>query len=100
MNAYQHRKSDRQKWSRNAVLAKERKRMAGPAPDYPAPVDFNVPVETWTFTHHRSGKFNQIVLLPSPLRRNAYAVEVNGVVKCKSMGRDRAMRWIVKGLSR
>jgi hypothetical protein len=86
--------------SRIAHAGKERKRMAGPAPDYPAPADLNVPVETWTFTNHRSGRFNQVVLLPSTRRRNTFTVEVNGVVKCNSMGRDRVMRWIVKGLSR
>jgi hypothetical protein len=73
--------------------------MAEPAPDYPPILDPSVPLETWTFTNHRTGSFNSVVLMPSSRRRNTYAVEVNGVVKCKSMGRDRAMRWIVKGLS-
>lgn len=83
-----------------AHAAKARKRMAAPAPDYPALANPSLPVETWTFTNHQSGRFNVVVLLPSMRRRNTFAVEVNGKVKHRGMGRDRAMRWIVKGLSR
>lgn len=74
--------------------------MAGPAPDYPPTVDHSVPVETWTFTNHRTGKFNTVVLLPSTRRRDSFAIEINGQLKSRCMGRDKAMRWLVKGLSR
>lgn len=74
--------------------------MARPAPDYPPEPNYSLPVETWTFTDHRSRTFNVVVLLPSSRRRNQFAVEVNGVLKHRGMGRDRAMRWIVKALSR
>lgn len=86
--------------SANSVMARARKRMTVPSPDYPPIVDYSSPVETWTFTNHRTGKFNAVVLLPSKRRRDLFAVEVNGEIKSKSMGRDRAMRWVVKGLHR
>ena len=74
--------------------------MAETPPDYPATIDYSVPLETWTFTSHRTGHFNLVVLLPSRRRRNCFAIEVNGKMRQPCMGYDRAMRWIVKGLSR
>lgn len=74
--------------------------MAGRTPDYPPIVDYSLPVETWTFTQHQTNRFNVVVLLRSRRRRDCFALEINGQIKTQCMGRDRAMRWVVKGLSR
>ena len=39
-----HRKLNREKWSRNANAARERKRLAHPAPDYPAALPYGSPM--------------------------------------------------------
>jgi hypothetical protein len=88
------------KHSKNAVAAKERRRMERLAPDYPAPADYSAPVESWTFRNYRTGQTHKLVLFHSRRRCNAFRVTVNGKEWTRAMGYDRIMRQTVKSLSK
>jgi hypothetical protein len=80
--------------------AKERQRMAEPPPDYPAELDYEAPVESWTFKDYRRERVNKLVLFHSRRRRGCFRVVVNGREWNKCIGYDRIMRATVKSLSR
>ncbi len=80
--------------------AKERKRMASGPPDYPLLLDYDAPVESWTFKDYRRGRINKIVLFHSRRRSNTFRAIVNGREWTKSMGYDRILRGTRKALCR
>ncbi len=80
--------------------AKDRKRMEGEPPDYPAEVDYSTPIESITIRRYQTGKIHKLVLFPSRRRRNAFRVVVNGKEWTRCMGYDRIMRATIKSLSR
>lgn len=79
--------------------AKARKRMAAPPPDYPAMLDYESPVESWTFKDYRRGKIRKLVLYHSRRRRGCFRVLVNGREWNKCIGYDRLMRKTVTSLA-
>lgn len=80
--------------------AKARKRMASPAPDYPALLDYSAPVESWTFRDYRRGRTHKLVLFPSRRRRGSFRVVVNGKEWSRCIGYDRLLRQTGKALAR
>lgn len=80
--------------------AKERKRMAGPSPEYPPEIDYAAPIESWRIRRFVTGKIYDIVLFPSRRRRDTFRVVVNGKNWKNSIGYDRLMRQTVKSLSK
>jgi hypothetical protein len=87
--------------SLNCHAAKERRRMADPAPDYLPELDYSSPVESWTFKDYRRNRVNKLVLFHSRRRRGCFRVVVNGEKEfSKCIGYDRLMRKVVKSLSR
>ena len=88
------------KHSKNSVAAKERLRMERPAPDYPEPVDYSAPVESWTFRNYRTGQTHKLVLFHSRRRCNAFRVTVNGREWSRGIGYDRLLRQTAKAVFR
>ena len=86
------------KHSANSVKAKARLRMERPAPDYPV-LDYDLPVESWTFRDYRRGRTHKLVIFHSRRRRGCYRVLVNGREWTRCMGYDRIMRKTIKSLS-
>lgn len=77
--------------SRRMVEAKSRKRMEGPAPEYPALLPLNVPVKRILIEDFRSGTRHELVLFPSARRRDQFRVEVDGLPWKDSIGYSRIM---------
>lgn len=80
--------------------AKERKRMAGPMPDYLPALDYETPIETWTFRDHRRCVTHQLVLYHSRRRRGSVRVVVDNREWSKCIGYDRLLRQTGKALCR
>lgn len=80
--------------------AKARKRMAEPAPDYPPLLDYDAPVESWTFKDYRRGNVRKLVLFHSRRRRGSFRVVVNGKEWSKCIGYDLLIRKTGKALCR
>lgn len=89
-----------QKHSANAVAAKARLRMERPAPDYPPLLDYDAPVESWTFRDYRRERTHKLVLFHSPRRRGSFRVMVNGKEWSKCIGYDRLIRKTGKALAK
>lgn len=86
--------------SKNCLAAKARKRMAGPAPDYPPDIDYEAPVESWTFKNYLTGRINKLVLFHSRRRLGCFRVVANGREWTRCMGYDRLLRGTRKALAR
>lgn len=74
--------------------------MALPPPEYPEPIDYDLPVESWTIRFHKTGNVHKLILFPSRRRKNCFRIVVDGKEWTKCMGYDRTMRNTVKSLSR
>lgn len=79
--------------------AKERKRLDRPAPDYPPELDYEAPIEAWTFKDYRRGRIHKLVLFHSIRRRGSFRVMVNGKEWSKCIGYDRLIRKTGKALA-
>jgi len=93
-----------QRWnperSKLAHAAKARARLAGPSPDYPAAIEYDLPVESWTIRRHALGDVHKLVLFPSRRRVNCFRVMVDGREWSRCIGYDRLLRQTVKALAR
>ena len=73
-----------------------RRRMAGPAPDYPPLWPLNVPVKRILIEDLRAGTRHELVLFPSARRRDQFRVEVDGLPWNESIGYSRIMAGLRK----
>jgi hypothetical protein len=80
--------------------AKARKRMEGEPPDYPPDLDYDAPVESWTFRDYRRERTHKLVLFHSMRRYGSFRVVVNGKEWSKCIGYDRLIRKTGKALAR
>ena len=81
------------------VAAKARLRMERPAPDYP-PMDFERPVERIIHENLLTGQRAELLLYPSPRRRNQDRVTVNGAEWKRAVGRSAIAQGIRKAMWR
>ena len=72
--------------SRKLHEAKARKRMALPAPDYPAILVYTKPVKEISVKDFRNGEHNVFTLFHCAKRRDRFRVEVNGKEWKKAIG--------------
>jgi hypothetical protein len=79
--------------------AKARKRMDEPPPDYQPLLDYEAPIESWTFRDYRRGRTHKLVLFHSRRRRGSFRVLVNGKEWSKCIGYDRLIRKTGKALN-
>lgn len=74
--------------------------MERPEPDYPPLLDYDAPVESWTFRDYRRESIHKLVLFHSRRRRGSFRVTVNGKEWTKCIGYDRLIRKTGKALAR
>jgi hypothetical protein len=81
------------------VEAKARKRMSGPAPDYPTLRDFSKPVAEIIVANRITGMTVFLQLYPSRRRSDAFAVTRDGQPWKQCIGSARLGRGIGKSLA-
>ena len=81
------------------VEAKARKRMAGPAPDYPPLLDYSKPVAEIIVANRLTGRTVFLQLYPSRRRSDAFCVTRDGQPWKRCIGSARLGRGIGKALA-